>query len=45
MLTCNFKEKVKDFIASDQGFPFMYSIKGTPACWKWFLFDILAMVK
>ena len=29
MLSSNFNEKVKEFIASDQAFTFMNSIKGT----------------
>ena len=45
MLCNNFKKKVKDFIASNQGFTFMSTIKETPAYWKKFLFDVLAMVK
>ena len=45
MLSSNFNEKVKEFIASDQAFTFMNSIKGTPAFSKKFLFDVLAMVK
>ena len=45
MLSSNFNGKVKDFIASDQAFTFMNSIKGTPAYFKKFLFDVLAMVK
>ena len=45
MLCSNFKEKVKGFIASDQAFAFMSSIKGTPAYWEKFLFDLLAMVR
>ena len=40
MLSSNFKDK-----ASDQAFFFMNGIKGTPAYWKKFLFDVLAMVK
>ena len=44
MLSSNFKDKVKDVIASDQAFTFMNGIKGTPSYWK-FLFDVLAMVK
>ena len=31
MLSCNFKNKVKYFIASDQAFTFMNDIKGTQA--------------
>ena len=45
MLCSNFKEKVKDFVASDQAFTFMSGIKGTPAYWEKFLFDILALVR
>ena len=45
MLSSNFHEKVKELIASNQGFTFMNSIKGTPAYWKKFLSDVLAMVK
>ena len=30
MLSSNFNEKVKEFIASHQAFVFMNSIKGTP---------------
>ena len=45
MLSSNFKDKVKYFIASDQAFTFMNGSKGTPAYWKKFLFDFLAMVK
>ena len=44
VLGSNFNEKVKEFIASDQAFTFM-NTKGTPAYWKKFLFDVLAMVK
>ena len=43
-LPINFNEKIKEFTASDQAFTFMNSIKGTPAYWKKFLFDVLAMV-
>ena len=45
MLSRNFNEKIKEFIASDQAFTFKNSIKGTPAYWKKYLFDVLAMVK
>ena len=45
MLSSNFKDKVKGFIASHQAFTFMNAIKGTPVYWKKFSFDALAMVK
>ena len=44
MLSSNFNEKVKEFIASDEAFTFMNSMKGTPAYWKTFLFDVLLML-
>ena len=45
MLSNNFSEPIKSFIAKDEGFNFMNPIKGTPAYWKRFLFEVLAMVK
>ena len=45
MLSSNFNERVKEFIASNEAFAFMNSIKGTPAYWKKFLFGILVIVK
>ena len=45
MLSTNFKERVQSFIAHDDAFTFMNTIKGTPAYWKKFLFEVLAMVK
>ena len=45
MLSSNFKERVKEFIASDKAFTFMNSIKGTPAYWQRFLYEVLGMVK
>ena len=45
MLSNNFSEAIKSFIAKYEGFNFMNPIKGTPAYWKSFLFEVLAMVK
>ena len=45
MLSQNFKETVKQFIANDKAFAYMNSVKGTPAYWKKFLQAVLAMVK
>ena len=45
MLSSNFSDTVKSFIAKDEGYNFMNSIKGTPGYWKKFLFEVLAMVK
>ena len=45
MLSRNFKETMQQFIASDEAFSFMNTIKGTPAYWKKSLHEVLAMVK
>ena len=45
MLSRNFKESVKSLVAKDEDYNFMNTIKGTPAYWKRFLFEVLAMVK
>ena len=45
MFSQNFKETVKTFIANDEAFNFMNTMKGTPAYWKKFLLEVLAMVK
>ena len=41
----NYGESVKGFASNDQGFLFMNQIKGTPAYWKKFQRNVLAMVK
>ena len=41
----NYGESVKWFVSIDQGFLFMNQIKGTPAYWKKFQREVLAMVK
>ena len=41
----NFKETVKSFLAEENAYTFMNSIKGSPAYWKSMLSDVLAMVK
>ena len=41
----NFKETIERFVASGNAFSFMNSVKRTPAYWKQFLYDVLAMVK
>ena len=41
----NFKQTVKQFIASNRVYSFMNLIKSTPAYWEWFLQEVLAMVK
>ena len=38
MLSRNFKESVKSFVAKDEAYNFMNTIKGTPAYWKRFFF-------
>ena len=45
MLSANFEDTVKYLIAKDEGYSFMNTVKGTPAYWKIFLFEVLAMVK
>ena len=41
----NFKGTIESFVAREIAFSFMTSVKGTPAYWKQFLYDSLAMVK
>ena len=45
ILSQNFKETVKQFIALDEAFSFTNMIKRTLAYWKKFLNEVLAMVK
>ena len=45
MLVSNFTETVKSFLAKDGTYQVMGNIRGTPAYWKKFLFEILALVK
>ena len=45
MLSNNFSETIKSFIARDEEFNFMNPIKGTSVYWKRLLFEVLAMVK
>ena len=40
-----FRKTVKDFLVSHQAFSFINTIKGTPAYWKRFKSEVLAMVK
>ena len=41
----NFMEAIREYVQNDQAFTFMNSIKGTPAHWKKFKSEVLAMVK
>ncbi|XP_066926174.1 uncharacterized protein [Clytia hemisphaerica] len=45
VLSQNFKETVKQFIANDKAFAFMSTVKGSPSYWKKFQQEVLAMVK
>ena len=45
MLTNNFSDTVSSFLSKDDVYQFMSTIKGTPAYWKKFLYEVLAMVK
>ena len=40
----NFKGTIERFVVRDNAFSFMTSVKETPAYWKQFLYDVLAMV-
>lgn len=41
----DFKITIEKFVASGSVFSFMSSIKGTPAYWKQFLYDVIAIVR
>ena len=41
----NFKGAIEMFIARDKASSFITSVKGTPACWKQFLYNVGPMVK
>ena len=41
----NLQETVRSIVCEDKGYSFMKAVKGTPAYWKNFLHDDLAMVK
>ena len=41
----NFMEAIREYVKNDQVFTFMNSIKRTPAYWKKFKSEVLAMVK
>ena len=45
MIRANFKDTVKSFVANDEAYTFMNTLKGTPAYWKHTLGDILAMAR
>ena len=44
MLSNNFSDTVKYFIANDEAYHFTNTIKSTPFYWKRFLYEVLAMV-
>ena len=41
----NCKESIKQLLANANAFSFMSNVKRTPAYWKQFLLEVLAMVK
>ena len=43
-LNNNLPENVRSIACDDKGYSFMIAVKGTPAYWKIFLHDVLAMV-
>ena len=45
VLSQNFSETVKSFIANNEAYHFMNTIKGIPAYWQKFFFEVLALVK
>ena len=45
MLSQSFADTVQSFVGKDEVYRFMNTIKGTPAYWKKFLHEGLAMVK
>ena len=45
MLNRNFIETARQLIANDKAYNFMNSIKGTPAYWKKFMHEVMAMTK
>ena len=45
VLSQNFSDTVKSFIANGEAYQFVNTIKSTPAYWKRFLDKVLAMVK
>ena len=45
MLSSNYAETVKSYLVKNDCYTFMSPIKGTPAYWKRFLFELFAMVK
>ena len=44
-LSQNYKERIQGFLANDDAFNFMNTVKGTPAYWKRFQLEVLAMIK
>ena len=45
ILSQNYTETIKSLIANDEAFNFMNTLKGTPAYWKRFQLEVLAMIK
>ena len=45
ILSQNFEKTIKELVASDSAFHFMANTKGTPAYWKRFQSEVLAMIK
>ena len=44
-LSQSYKETIKSLIANDEAFNFLNTLKGTPAYWKRFQLEVLAMIK
>ena len=41
----NYKHSVEELVNKDQGFYFINQIRGTPAYWKRFQYEVPAMIK
>ena len=45
LLSRNFKENIKRFVAQDKAYSFMTPIKETPAYWKKLMKDVMTMIR
>ena len=45
LLSRNFEENVKRFVAQDKAYSFMNPIKETPAYWKKLMKDVMTMIR
>ena len=45
MVKSNFKGAIQSFVARNNAFSFINSVKGIPSYWEQFLYDVLDMAK